>query len=250
MNERKRRSQEILESMIWLVAYKKPVTISEINKKVYPPKNERHEPTSKWVYKIIKSLIDKGYITRMFETSDAYVRSSTEPLLEIIDKGLREKKKYLTKEERKILSEFLYEAPIREIIGLFAEKTDMFVDKEINGYELVVDCITCLLFGYEKNKKEMVKKGASIPPSTTVNLNDYKRRVHRYVKSPQSIDLTNMLRKSFRKISTLINCELPSIESINFDAVMKVLLALPDQVTEKLLICMKEEYDVMSFVNI
>ena len=240
MNERKRRSPEILESMVWLVAYRKSATASEINKKIYHPKIGK-EPTSKRVYKVIERLINKGYI-HISETSNSYV-SSIKPLLEIIEKRLKEKNKsFLYKGEEEIISKFLRERPVKDLIGLCSDNANIYIEKEVNGYELVADWMSCLLYAFRQGKIKAIKKGVKLPTPATLNLKDYTRRKHQYRRLTKSTSLKNEILAVTMEISKKVDYPIPSIKDYNLEPLEKILFALPNQVLEKIGSCIREEW--------
>ena len=107
----KERMKGIAPTMLWLSAYKKPITLYEANKKIYPPHDKRFHPTSSHGYTIINDLIEKGHVIKMSHTetltSKSYIRSTCKPMLQIINKRLESKRKFLTNYESEILSLFL-----------------------------------------------------------------------------------------------------------------------------------------------
>lgn len=241
----KERKKGIVPTMVWLSSYQKPITIYEMNKKLYPPDKKKHSPTSSHGYKSVSDLIKKKYVIAMPPsitlTNKTYIRGTPKPLLKIIIERLKTKHKFLNDAEFKILKVFLYWGPVRDFIGSLATESNIYIEKEVNGYDLAVDWISSYLFSFKIEKEDAKKRGREIPPSAGLNLADYKRRVYQYVKRPKTPSLGNLFSREINRLSHEISIPLPSLKNIDFDGLEKVTLALPSQIVEKVASCSNEE---------
>jgi len=241
----KERKKGIVPSMVWLCGYEKPVTLYEINKKIYPTKTEKSSPTSSHTYTTIDSLINKGYIVPMSHdvtlTNKDYIRSTPKPIIEHLNERLGLKNKIFTQLEEEILSNLLYSFPFRTFIGSLADEANIFIKKEINGYEISVDWITCYLFSFMDGKEKAEKHNRRILPAAGLNLSDFTRRINQYMKSKEFPNLRNDFNKNKRQMGEMLGYPLPSLNNVNLSNLEKVSFAIPDQILKKVRICMNEE---------
>jgi hypothetical protein len=245
--------------MVWLGAYAKPVTRYKINTKIYPhelfsplekrteksyvyPENKKFLPkttyTTTYTYTVVRELIDIGYVDCV---NDKYF-STPKPILQLIEERLKSKNDFLYNSEREILSEFLQINCVRGFIGSLAEESDIYLEKQINAYELCADWISVIMFSYKQGKEEAKNEGKTIPPSAELNINDFKRRIPLYVKSSKAPDLNNEFNKIRNKLSSELDFPLPAVQNVDFDGLVKVMLALPESIVEKVSKCIKDEW--------
>jgi hypothetical protein len=241
--------------MVWLGAYAKPVTRYEINTKIYPhelflpagkrtkdsytyPENKKFAPKTTYAYTVIKELIDIGYIDCL---NDKYF-STPKPIVQLIEERLKSKKVFLYNSEREILSEFLQINCVRSFIGSLAEESDIYLEKQINAYELCSDWISALMFSVKLSKEEAQKKGEKFPSSAKLNINDFKRRIFLYGKLSIASNIRTEFNKIRNKLSAILGFPCPTLKNVDFDEIAKDMLALPESVVEKVSKCIKDEW--------